>query len=237
MFAQRGTDIFMVEKRCRKNFIRGMKRSKGFTMVEMIVTFALLSIFMLVVTAVVSNIVNSYYRVKGETYAYQVADILSGKLRGEIEGAKYNNGAPSDIPVLGISTESLIGDTISLYDKTDTHVKIGLEDRSDGSGYKDLYVHYFDIVYASDPDKDRNATVWKFDESAYNGFGITELRFAKADKLGTVYDDGFAYDDYMARVADDTYPENVIAVFMTLKSPKYGEYHICRMIKMYNFPE
>ena len=35
----------------------------------------------------------------------------------------------------------------------------------------------------------------------------------------------------------DDYPSNVLAVYMTLKSDQYGQFDICRYVKVYSAPE
>ncbi len=237
----------MRKLKCGLNRIisRFKMNSQGSTLVEMIVVFALLSIFMVAASTIVANIISTYYHVKGETYARQVSDIVMEKAVSEIEGAKYSDGAETDIPVFGGDKSLYFGDTLSLYDRTDTHITMSSKERSVGSEYKELYVDYSRITYTADDleDLSREATSWKFDTNVYNGYGITELVFARADKLGTICDtfdynnkDPENYHYYMDKVADGTYPSNVVAVFMTLKSPKYGEYRSVKFVTMYNFP-
>ncbi len=227
----------------QKNFIKNALNSHGSTLIEMIVSFAMLSILMAVFFAIVTMITGMYYEIKGETYASQVSDIVIGKISSEIEGAKYSDGADTDIPLFGDDKALFIGDTLSLYDKTDTHITMGTKSLPTSEEYKSLYVDYSTIIYTT-PEKvnlSREATTWQFDSNAYNGFGITELKFVRADMLGTVDDNGlFDYDGektfYMNHVDNNVYPSNVIAVFLTIKSPKYGEYRTVKFVNMYNFP-
>ncbi|MCR5214203.1 MAG: hypothetical protein K6E10_07280 [Eubacterium sp.] len=229
-----------------KNLIKRFKNNCGTTLVEMIVTFAMLAILMTVFATIISSIVNMYYDMQGETYGRQVTDIVMEKVVSEIQGAKYSDGLESDIPVFGNSQDNLVGDTLSLYDKTDTHVTLGKVQRT-STDYYELVVDYSEIIYTSaeNADKSREATTWKYDTNVYNGYGIKELKFVRADKLADVYDGtnvgssatAFDYSSYMDRVSNDIYPSNVIAVFMTLDSPKYGEYKTVEFVRMYNFPE
>ena len=81
----------MIRKHIYNLICRG---NKGTTLIEMIVAFALLGIFLSVATAVIVRIANLYYDIKGETYAEQVSDILLEKISSEI---KTNSALADDI--------------------------------------------------------------------------------------------------------------------------------------------
>jgi len=203
---------------CRKN--------KGTTLIEMIVAFALLGIFLAVATAVIVRIANLYYDIKGETYAEQVSDILLEKISSEIDGAKYYSGDPKSIPLIDGNINNNIGESIKLIDKTGTSVKL----YTDSNG---MFAIYYDAINDTvNPDNDRKATVWKFDENVYNGFALTELKFIRGDGVSEHSDDISSYG-----ISGGNYDDNVILVLLTIDSPKYGEYKEYRFIKMYYVPE
>lgn len=212
----------MKEKR-KQNF--NISR-KGSTLVEMIVCFALMSIFVSAAAMIIASVTNLYYQVKGETYAKQVSDIVMEKVLKEIEGAKfdttYEYGKGSN------PTINEDGTKISLYDRTDTKVDVFAQDQ-------ELLIEYAEIR-SSDPDKQRNATVWRFDKGVYNQYRIRELKFVQGDKLSpSVY--GLNLTEYGMTAPLPKYKQNIIVVFMTIESPKYGTYRTVRPVKMFYVPE
>lgn len=60
------------------------KDQKGTTMVELIVSFLLLGIFLTAVSIVISNATGTYYREKQQLSEFTVADTVLAELRGEI---------------------------------------------------------------------------------------------------------------------------------------------------------
>ena len=189
------------------------KNNKGMTLVEMIVCFALLSIFVTVSTLVISNVVTLYYRVRGESYARQVGDIVMKKVTSEITGAKFSsegtdNPSVTDTP---INTESMDGNAIDLVDNTDTRIRMYAEDGI-------LKIYYYPIDDESDPlnPVQTSAVIWTFDKKMYNGYSLDNLEF---------------------KMAPSGYPNNVVMVKMKLSSGKYGKFDITRYVKMYNVPE
>ncbi len=213
----------------RRKVNRHTTDNKGMTLVEMIVSFMLLSIFVVMSTIIISNIVALHYRVRGESYARQVGDIVMKKITSEISGAEYFGDASLD-PVIyrrSIDGSSDKAYDFALVDSTDTHVKIYAKDGI-------LRIYYYPIDDDNLPSNSRSAVEWTFDEKMYNGYELVSLDFAQAnssinESLAEKYDIG--------DVNKDDYPSNVIAVYMKLKSGKYGTFNICRYVKMYNAPE
>ena len=66
------------------------KENKGTTLVEMIVSFTLLAIFVSASVIVIANVTTLYYRVRGENYARQIGDIVTNKIASEVSGAEYS---------------------------------------------------------------------------------------------------------------------------------------------------
>lgn len=186
-------------------------KNKGMTLVEMIVCFALLSIFVTVSTLVISNVITLYYRVRGESYARQVGDIVAKKITSELSGAKYEGDGSID-PVIDDKTqnnETVDGNVITVVDNTGTKLSMYAEDGI-------LKIYYYSIIDENDSDNNREPVIWTFDKKMYNGYKIDSLVFEKAS-------------------AD--YPANVMVVKMKLSSGKYGKFDITRYVKMYNVPE
>ena len=203
------------------------KNNKGMTLVEMIVCFALLSIFVTVSTLVISNVITLYYRVRGESYARQVGDIVAKKITSELSGAEYANDSSVD-PTIDAKTpndKTVDGNVITVVDSTDTKISMYAEDGI-------LKVYYHEIQDENDSRNNRSSVIWTFDKKMYNGYRIDSLDFAQAcssknTSLATKYD----------VTASTDYPTDVIVVYMKLSSPKYGKFTIVRYVKMYNAPE
>ena len=202
-------------------------KNKGMTLVEMIVCFALLSIFVTVSTLVISNVITLYYRVRGESYARQVGDIVAKKITSELSGAEYANDSSID-PIIekkNPNDETVDGNVITVVDSTDTKISMYAQDGI-------LKIYYHKITDENDSDNNREPVIWTFDKKMYNGYQIDSLDFAQAcssknTALATKYD----------VTATTDYPTNVIVVYMKLSSPKYGKFTIIRYVKMYNAPE
>lgn len=204
-------------KERRNNCIR---KNAGTTLVEMIVVFALLSIFMTAAAAIIASVTNLYYAAKGETYGRQVSDIIMEKIAAELEGAKYEPGISPSYPESG-------GDYsyIKLYDRTDTLVTLVEENG-------ELLVKY-DAVKINGVKK--NATVWKYDENVYNQYNIAELSFVPVSEIGNYGLDNC--NKYGFNPSGKTYASNIVFVFLEIDSPKYGTYRTVRPMKLFYVPD
>ena len=213
------------------------KENTGTTLVEMIVSFTLLAIFVSASVIVIANVTTLYYRGRGENYARQIGDIVTNKIASEVSGAEYStrntssnlyikNEADFKSKFTQIS-DDIDGNTITLYDRTGTRVSIFA---SDGI----LKIYYHEINDEINSDNSREAIYWTFDENVYNGYHIEELYFAQAASA----DNQTAASNFgIESVNTDDYPSNVLAVYMTLKSDKYGQFNVCRYVKVYSAPE
>ncbi len=204
-------------------------KNAGTTLVEIIVSFALLAIFLTAAATIISTITNNYYRTKGETYAKQVSDIILEKVVSEIEGAKYEPVAEDETSTVNpLISNKHSSSTITLYDRTDTKVDIYAD-----TGDKELKIYYYPIENKVDSSKSRSATTWKFDKGVYNGYSIESLTFVYGNELSSFS----GASDYGFDTSNVTYGNNVIVVFLKMDSPKYDEYYTYRVVKMYNIPD
>ena len=213
----------MRSKLVKRNLI---KNNKGSTLVEMIVSFALLAIFLASASVIIGLITTMYFEVKGETYAKQVSDILLEKVVSEIEGAIYTEGDIVNNPRIDGEVSNSFGDSISVIDKTDTSVTLRVEDSR-------LVLDYDEIIDEQDESNNRNATTWKFDSSVYNGFVITDFKLIRGN---AILNHSSEVSEYGINGSLDGYKNNTILVLITLNSPKYGDYKSYRFVKMYNVP-
>ena len=207
--------------------------NKGTTLVEMIVCFILIGIFMTAATSIILLITNNYFMTTGETNAKQVMDIVMGKVSSEIEGSKYRDkDVVNNFAIDGDSTK-ISGNTATMYDKTDTRVRIGVN----SSGYLEIY--YYPIE-DDDESVARKATIWKYSDKMYDGFTISDFEIIKANKLNEYKNIDLNHEKKLQNYGVNStsgYGDNVVVVLMTLNSGRYGDYKTCRFIRMYNAPE
>lgn len=192
--------------------------NRGTTLVELIVSFALISLFMVAATKIISNVINVYYSAKSISNTIQVSDIIATKIKGEIEGAMTTNlihkdaeGNENVLPYAVIISRDSNGNDngrIEFYNHTGTQVYI-----EEKNGY--FVMHYYAVNDAGDG-HEIAAEDWMFDEKAYMGYQIKQLQFEQA--LGE-------------------YEPNIIKMTCTLSSAKYGDYTNVEYIECYNFRE
>lgn len=204
---------------------RIVSQHKGTTLIEVIVCFMLLSIFMVCASILISSITSMYYNIKGEIYSREVSDIMLQKITSELDGAEYFEDSNDYNPSIKDNN------TINLCDKTDTYLNISAKDGN-------LVVHYYDILYKvnnkPDPNASLSATDWEFDDSVLNGFELTDLKFyVNGDTISS--DDIDKYG--LSGVDLSQYDKNVVLVLMSLHSDKYEDYYYYKFVKMYDIPK
>ena len=225
----------MILKNQKKNRIiskRPLKDNKGTTLVEMIVTFALLSIFLAASAMIISTITKMYYQTKGETYSKQIGDILMEKVASEIEGAQYDKTQPGNNPKIDDVEDKKNGTSIRLYDRTDTNVMIRVQDNR-------LVLDYAAITGSASIN--RNATTWKFDDVVYNGFDITDFQIIRGDALNSSNPDSATLvanaEDYGITGDVENYGKDIYLVLLSIHNEKYGEYKFFRFVRLYKYEE
>lgn len=215
----------MIKKKI-KNLINTIKNNRGITLVEMLVCFAMLGIFMVAAFSVISRITMLYYNIKGEIYEREVSDIIMEKAASEIDGALYFD----DKDKSGGTNPQVASDNsyIDLYDKTNTHVKLGKNDSRFNICYYKIEVKNAD---GTDSEETRNETDWYFDDNMYNGFEVSDMRFYIGGESATILD---ATKYGLAGVNLSEYDKNVVLITLHLHSGRYGDYYSYRFVRMYN---
>lgn len=183
----------------------------GMTLIELVVSFALLGLFMVAATKVISNTVTLYYSAKSITNGLQVSNIISAKIESELESALCDATIQTDCSMLITEPSSITtpdgeitgGSKVEFYDHSGSHLTIGLDENS----Y--LVLHYFDQTNPSGAGDD-----WKFDDASYMGYNIKQLVISKAGAQ---------------------YKGNILRVDLVLYSSKYGEYSSTNYIECYNY--
>jgi len=203
----------------KKNIV---SNNKGFTLVELITTFALLGLFMVAAARIISYVVGIYYAARGSSYGLEVSNMISNKIVGQVENASMINSYKLDgeenytkLPYIFDDYDNHDGmtfDRLKLVDGTGSVVTYSV-DSTTGV----LRIHY-DQTANYDPDNDTGyaAVDWYFDEEAYMGYKISRFDFSKAG---------------------DEYPDNVIRLDLSVDSPKYGEFDSYYYIKCFNVDE
>jgi hypothetical protein len=197
---------------------KGKLDNKGMTLAELLVTFALLGIFMVVATMIIASAMNVYYQAKGTSYGMQISQMLHDKIAGELEGAIDEEITSEDL-LDGESQAAkgamlISGDRIEFMDATGSHVNIGLCQGEDGKTY--MAVHYYEVSSADKKTVFYEAVDWMFDKASYMGYYVKDMKFSTAGA---------------------GYGANIIVVELTIASPKYGEYTTTEYVECYNLDD
>ncbi|MBQ3786142.1 MAG: prepilin-type N-terminal cleavage/methylation domain-containing protein [Lachnospiraceae bacterium] len=201
--------------------IRKMNNA-GLTLVEMIVTFALLGLFMVAACRVIAYTVNIYFAAKGIDNSLVVADLIADKTEGLVgsmcdsDTLDYDTINNADTGVTANDTLPYINDD-KLYFVNDTNCPVCVWEE-DG----ELRVTYYNKITSTDVGGNElveyKQVPWSFDKKAYMGYSIKEGTF-KLEKAGS------------------DYPDNVYKLEFTITSPKFGDYPTTRYIKCFNKSE
>lgn len=195
---------------------------KGVTLIELVVTFALISLFVVLASQAIASAMSVYSHIQGLNMGRQVSDTLMDKITGQISGAqamvnkqetsviisteanrKTENGTASYTPV----GEGESGTLVDFYNQGKSHVTIKTEQLKDkASDQRQLVIYYYPVRAYEEVD-------WKFDQKMYMGYSIKELKFTWADR--------------------SEYPENIMKVDLTITG-KYGDYSATRYVECYN---
>lgn len=186
--------------------------NKGMTLTELVISFALLALFMVAATRMITYTVNIYYSAKGTSTGLEVSNMIAERVVGQLEGASnkqtvsevenVEDATPSSDPVV-----SATGDSVRFCDSTGSVVTI----QKDAEGY--IVIHYDEVTTGTIL---YDAVDWKFDSKAYMGYRINQLAFENPGS---------------------DYPENVMKMTISLVSPKYGEYTSHYFIKCANIKD
>lgn len=210
-----------IEKKLRQSGIganiRVLDNNRGMTLIELITTFALLGLFMVAATRVISYVIGIYYGAKGATNGLIVSNMITNKIVGQIE-----NASEKDFQIEGDETiyhypviiDNAGGDGIDklwLVDGTGSTVAYEVNNAT-----KVLNIHYKATADYTGGEEGYAATDWYFDSDAYMGYTISRFDFSKAGA---------------------GYPDNVLKFELEISSPKYGEYESTYYIKCINLSE
>lgn len=136
------------------------KDNRGMSLAELIVTFALMGIFLAAVAVVISSSVLIHSELTGTMYAQSVSETLIDKIAGELAAA---DPVGSKAIVVGrtLKEGEDIGGGVSFYDREGNKASFYVEDGL--------------LVMKADEN-------WKMDEKAYMGYRITEMKISRLNK-------------------------------------------------------
>lgn len=195
------------------------KDNKGTTLAEMIVTFALIGLFLACAVAVISSSVLMHGEITGAMRAQTVGDMLLTKITGELAAAQLgpadeygliwetSEGAPAMIIGSSEDTGADVGNGVAFYSRDGLKTRIYIKDG--------LLILHYDALHRINPDGtviSEPEREWGFDSRTYMGYRITDFEVFRAN-------DG-----------------NVIEVKITLLNLKTGyEYSARKTVGCYNF--
>lgn len=134
--------------------------NRGMTLAELIVTFALMGIFLAAVAVVISSSVLIHSELTGTMYAQSVSETLLDKIAGELAAAQPT-GTKAMVVGRALKEGEDIGAGVSFFDREGRKAGFFVEDGL--------------LVMQSDEN-------WKMDENAYMGYRITEMQINRLNK-------------------------------------------------------
>ncbi|MDD3183840.1 MAG: type II secretion system protein [Anaerostipes sp.] len=159
-----------------KRILKFMKLNQGMTLVELIVTFAILGILMTATIATLSPAMNVFQKVSAMSRGQSVASILLDKIGSEVETATGNVsiGNTANGTVLGENTS---GSYISYLDKDGQEVVMYAGPNTSSSAEKNtettLQIHYNKTLNL------KEGIDWYFSKETYMNEKITSLTFQR----------------------------------------------------------
>lgn len=139
------------------------KNKKGFTLVELMVSFTLTAIFMTAAVLVMSSFLKVYYRTNNIAQSTSISDMLQETVSNELSLAGRR-----DTESIKISKGDDGKDSVKYMDKNGNNVELKVENGL-------LQLHYD----AQEGIADSQPIDWGYDEKVYLGNVIQELTFTK----------------------------------------------------------
>lgn len=187
----------------------------GFTLVELIVSFAILGILFVAVTMILTSGMSVFSRAKATSQAQGVSDIILDKVAGEIAGAQAGADEKYTLTIAdGHGTSGALplqrGTGIAFYNRSGSQIYVTTDDADQ------LLIHYRPVT-GDDGAQKLEAVDWQYDDSVYMGFRIDVLTFTQHKNART----GLA---------------NIIEIDLKLEHTRTGfTYEVHRYVECYNF--
>ncbi|MCF0113956.1 MAG: type II secretion system protein [Erysipelotrichaceae bacterium] len=198
-----------------------MKSNAGYTLVELIVTFALISIFAAMVVAILPNTIRLYTRMENMSNAVLVTNTLLDKCSGALQEASPQGNVNVTKTKVTYVDENGAGKALTLttYSEYETYKAQAKVSTSEATGVKhshsgsgDIICVHHDRIPAANYFDDSDVL---FDEEVYHGYKVSDVTFELPA--------GF--------------PKNVIKITLQIQNDKNFTYQASRYVKLYNFAE
>lgn len=208
-----------MKKRILDMWKKRFHENSGMTLVEVMVTFVLIGIFMTAATFMATQSIRMFTQMRASSDAVTVSDLILDKIAGEIAAANipeenrdgYYFWLSEDDHSEWVAFENRSESPIMIYAVTENSSEFNpssVDDAAKTPGGQ-IYIKYFEMGVRQ-PEID-----WHFASRAYMGYEVTELYFSRPDAAG--------------------HP-NVIRIDLTLKHARAGfEYSSYRYAECYNF--
>lgn len=168
-------------KRKIKYCLRGQD---GVTLVELIVTFAMIGLFMTAAAFMITSSLRLFTRMQATSRAITVSDMILDKVAGEISAAAFPVGQPKQDDYYFWLDPN--GEWVVFKNRLDSPIAIFAANRNeDGTaktdtlGEGELFVRYYKLEGSNV--QQQAELDWRYDDRVYMGYRISDLRFSQAD--------------------------------------------------------
>lgn len=186
--------------------MRQVRDNRGTTLAEMIVTFALIGIFLVAAAGIISSSVILHGNLTSTMHAQSVGLTLLDKVSGELAAAQPKGGR-SLIIGEGQTAGGSLGEGVAFYDREGNEVRGFVREGRLVFAYEEsVKVNERGEVLVS-PERE-----WKLDDKAYMGYQITDMQIDKLED------------------------KNILEISIKIKNLKTGfEYTVSGCTRCYNF--
>ncbi len=174
----------------RKKIEYCVREQRGTTLVELIVTFALIGLFMAAASVMMTTSLRLFTRMQATSRAVTVSDMILDKVAGEISAAVLPVGSPGADDYYFWLESSENGNWVAFKNRLGSPVAIFAAPRDGAAGNADagslgsgeLFVRYYELVNGEHVLRKQPEVDWRYDDQVYMGYRITKLSFSQADR-------------------------------------------------------
>lgn len=210
----------------RRILRKGLDDKRGTTLVELIVTFALIGLFMTAATGMLTSSLQMFGRMQATSSAITLSDLILDKVSGEIAAAdipKKTEGSNSGYYFWlepEVATQGVKSRWVVFRNRSKSPVAVFAAPATEGGkadvtgmGKGQLYIRYYAV--SKEEQKAVEEIDWHFDSKVYMDYTIENLSFSRENA--------------------GEHP-NVVRIDLTLRNTKTGfEYSSYRYAENYNY--